>query len=70
MRVIEDAGSVVSNLHDQVEDASNRIFELEKQLNFFKLEYQKLKPAAEKCADCGEPGESTGHQTCQYPQDH
>lgn len=23
-----------------------------------------------RCADCGEPGERTGHQTCQYPQDH
>lgn len=22
------------------------------------------------CRDCGEPGERTGHQTCQYPQDH
>ena len=23
----------------------------------------------ERCADCGEPGERTGHQECQYPQD-
>lgn len=23
----------------------------------------------ERCAHCGEPGEMTGHQTCQYPQD-
>jgi hypothetical protein len=23
-----------------------------------------------KCADCGEPGAMTGHQECQYPQDH
>lgn len=22
------------------------------------------------CEDCGEVGERTGHQTCQYPQDH
>ena len=24
----------------------------------------------ERCADCGAEGERTGHQTCQYPQDH
>lgn len=24
----------------------------------------------QRCADCGEPGETTGHQTCQYPRDH
>ena len=23
-----------------------------------------------RCADCGEPGERTGHMDCQYPQDH
>jgi len=23
-----------------------------------------------RCADCGEPGERTGHMGCQYPQDH
>lgn len=23
-----------------------------------------------RCADCGAEGETTGHQTCQYPQDH
>ena len=23
----------------------------------------------ETCADCGEPGERTGHMSCQYPQD-
>lgn len=23
-----------------------------------------------RCSDCGEVGERTGHQTCQYPQDH
>lgn len=23
-----------------------------------------------RCIDCGEIGEMTGHQTCQYPQDH
>ena len=22
------------------------------------------------CADCGRDGERTGHQDCQYPQDH
>ena len=22
-----------------------------------------------RCADCGEPGERTGHMECQYPQD-
>ena len=22
-----------------------------------------------RCADCGEPGERTGHMGCQYPQD-
>jgi len=34
---------------------------------------RRTSPAAqplERCADCGEPGERTGHQTCQYPQDH
>jgi len=25
---------------------------------------------AERCADCGEPGERTGHMGCQFPQDH
>ena len=25
---------------------------------------------AERCTDCGEPGERTGHMGCQYPQDH
>ena len=24
----------------------------------------------ERCADCGELGEQTGHMTCQYPQNH
>ena len=24
----------------------------------------------ERCADCGEPGERTGQQTCQYPGRH
>ena len=24
---------------------------------------------ARRCADCGEPGERTGHMECQYPQD-
>ncbi len=23
-----------------------------------------------RCADCGEPGLTTGHMGCQYPQDH
>jgi hypothetical protein len=23
-----------------------------------------------RCADCGAEGETTGHMTCQYPQDH
>jgi hypothetical protein len=23
-----------------------------------------------RCADCGEYGKMTGHQDCQYPQDH
>lgn len=23
-----------------------------------------------RCQDCGEEGERTGHQTCQYPQNH
>jgi hypothetical protein len=26
--------------------------------------------ARPRCGDCGEPGERTGHMTCQYPQDH
>lgn len=28
----------------------------------------KIEP--KRCADCGLAGERTGHQYCQYPQDH
>jgi hypothetical protein len=32
----------------------------------------KVEPVkkVERCADCGKHGERTGHQDCQYPQDH
>ena len=26
--------------------------------------------SAMRCADCGKTGERTGHQDCQFPQDH
>jgi Domain of unknown function (DUF3846) len=28
------------------------------------------KPIKKACADCGKPGELTGHMDCQYPKDH
>lgn len=28
---------------------------------------RKARPS---CADCGEPGKTTGHQECPFPQDH
>ena len=28
------------------------------------------RPSPQVCRDCGEVGETIGHQGCQYPQDH
>lgn len=30
----------------------------------------RVRGAEKRCADCGEPGYTTGHQECQYPKDH
>ena len=34
-----------------------------------KTRYVAAKASVARCHDCGEEGERTGHQTCQYPQD-
>lgn len=32
--------------------------------------FPEVRNRAQRCADCGKRGERTGHQDCQFPQDH